>query len=124
MAERLICNQEVLGSNPRVGFMKHTKIKFGFMPYNWVELVDIEEFTGGLFANVKGNWGFELNQPRDFKKLSILQKELVYHEADLLGAIDWTKIDIVQYFKDLELYKEAALKAVKEYGAVVQSGLA
>jgi hypothetical protein len=93
--------------------MKHTKIKFGFMPYNWEELADIETFTGGLFANVKQNWGIELSQPRDFKKLSHLQKELVYYEADLLGAIDWTKVDVVQYFKDLELYKAAALLAAQ-----------
>lgn len=54
------------------------KNKFGILSYSYEELLEIPS----VFERSLANWGIQINKPRDLKKLSILQKELVYFEAD------------------------------------------
>jgi hypothetical protein len=50
--------------------------KYGILPYAF------EEMNSEVFAAAEKEWGIVIIKRRDFTKLSILQKELVYVEAD------------------------------------------
>jgi len=50
--------------------------KYGILPY------EFQELTPAVFAAAEKEWGIVIVKKRDFIKLSILQKELVYVEAD------------------------------------------